>query len=203
MELVVKWNLSDACANDILQFSKRICGENIVLPASIKQGRQFLDKVVVPHLQFKRTIIMTHKNEEYYLHSRPIFDAVKELLENREIFGHCIFEYTPLHYEGERVYGEQYNSGWWERVQRTIPNRGKVLSIILYSDATTCDYLGKPSEHPVYLTLGNIPTWHRNRPDAKVLLGYLPRRKSSNTSKKRSSSFSLQSNICINMLLIY
>lgn len=53
----------------------------------------------------------------------------------------------------------------------------------------TCDHLGKSSEHPVYLTLGNIPTWRRNRPDAKVLLSYLPRLKSSNTSKKRSHDF--------------
>src|SRR3989440_10789107 len=31
MGLVVKWNLSDACASDILQFSRKICGENIIL----------------------------------------------------------------------------------------------------------------------------------------------------------------------------
>jgi len=74
-------------------------------------------------------------------------------------------------------------------MQRTIPNCRKVLSIILYSDATTCDHLGKSSEHSVYLTLDNIPTWRRNRPDAKVLLSYLPRLKSSNTSTKRSPSF--------------
>ncbi len=74
-------------------------------------------------------------------------------------------------------------------MQRTIPSSAKVLSIILYSDTTTCDHLGKSSEHPVYLTLGNIPTWRRNRPDAKVLLSYLPCLKSSNTSKKRSPSF--------------
>ncbi|KAF0408599.1 zn-finger domain-containing protein [Gigaspora margarita] len=28
--------------------------------------------------------------------------------------------------------------------------------------------------HPIYLSLGNIPTWRRNRQDAKQLLGYLP-----------------------------
>ncbi len=189
MGLVVKWNLSDACASDILQFSRKICGEDIILPSSIKQGRQFLDKMVVPHLHFQKTVIMTYQHEEYYLYHRLIFDAVKELLENHDIFEHCTFDYTPLYCEGERIYGEQYNSEWWERVQRTIPNNGKVLSIILYSDATTCDHLGKSSEHPVYLTLGNIPTWRRNRPDAKVLLSYLPRLKSSNTSTKRSPSF--------------
>jgi hypothetical protein len=49
-----------------------------------------------------------------------------------------------------------------------------LLSIILYSDATTTDSLGKNQLHPIYLSIGNIPTWRRNKPDAKQLLGYLP-----------------------------
>jgi hypothetical protein len=58
----------------------------------------------------------------------------------------------------------------------------KLLSIILYSDATTTDSLGKNQLHPIYISIGNIPTWHRNKPDAKQLLGYLPILKS-NISK--------------------
>jgi Plavaka transposase len=61
----------------------------------------------------------------------------------------------------------------------------------LYSDATTCDHLGKSSEHPIYLTLGNIASWRRNKPDAKVLLGYLPQLKAKNVSQKKSNSFKL------------
>ena len=49
------------------------------------------------------------------------------------------------------------------------------MSIILYSDATTFDGLGKSSGHPVFLTLGNFPNWIRNLPEAKVLLGFLPK----------------------------
>jgi len=45
---------------------------------------------------------------------------------------------------------------------------------MLYSDATLCDNLGKIQQHPVFLTLGNIPSWQRNKKDAKVLLGYMP-----------------------------
>ena len=65
------------------------------------------------------------------------------------------------------------------------------LTVILYSDVTTCDLLGKTSEHPIYLTLGNIPSWTRNRPDAKVLLEYLPQLKASSVAQKRSESFQL------------
>ena len=30
-------------------------------------------------------------------------------------------------------------------------------------------------KHPVFLTLGNIPSWRRNKPDAKALFAYLPK----------------------------
>ena len=49
-----------------------------------------------------------------------------------------------------------------------------MLSVILYSDATTTDSLGKSQLHPIYVSLGNIPIWRRNKLDAKQLLGYLP-----------------------------
>jgi hypothetical protein len=50
-----------------------------------------------------------------------------------------------------------------------------LLSIILYSDATTFDGLGKTSGHPVFLTLGNLPNRVRNSPESKILLGFLPK----------------------------
>ena len=65
-----------------------------------------------------------------------------------------------------------------------MPIGSKILSIILYSDATNCDTLGKSQLHPIYLSLGNIPTWQRNKQDAKQLLGYLPIIKSSNLNKQ-------------------
>lgn len=63
------------------------------------------------------------------------------------------------------------------------------MSIILYSDATTTDTLGKNSLHPIYISLGNIPTWRRNKEDAKQLLGYLPILSSKNETEKKSSEF--------------
>lgn len=191
MELITKWNLSNACASDILKFSRKICRDDIVLPTSVKKGRQLLDQINVPHLSFKKEPIMSYQEEIYYLHYRPIFDAIKELLSNKEILDQCVFEYEPKYIEGQRVYREQYNGEWWERVQNLLPVGGKILSLILYSDATTCDHLGKTSEHPIYLTLGNIPSWIRNKPDAKILLGYLPQLKAKTISQKNSKSFRL------------
>ena len=111
------------------------------------------------------------------------------MLSNVDIFEHCIFKFTLLNYGNQRIYSEQYNGKWWERTQKTLPNEANILSIILYSDVTTCDHLGKSSEHPVYLTFGNIPAWRRNRPDTKTLICYLPILKAKTISEKKSKSF--------------
>jgi hypothetical protein len=189
MNLLVKWNLSDSCSSDILQFSKSIAREDVILPTSVKQGRKYLDQLADPYISFKKVAIMQYNEEIYHLHYRQILDAIKELLSNNDIFEHCIFKFTPLHYQGQRVYSEQFDGKWWEKTQNTFPSEANILSIILYSDATTCDQLGKTSEHPVYLTLGNIPSWRRNKPDAKVLLCYLPILKAKTNSEKRSKRF--------------
>jgi len=186
MELITKWNLSDACSNDLLKFSRKIRRDGMILPTSVKQGRQSLDQLNVPHISFKKDPIMVYDGETYYLYYRRIFDALKELLSNPNILQHCNFEFKQLYYEGQRIYHEQYNGEWWERVQNSIPVGAKVLSIILYSDVITCDQLGKTSKHPIYLTLGNIPSWIMNKPDAKVLLGYLPQLKAKTISRKKS-----------------
>src|SRR6266542_1887866 len=57
---------------------------------------------------------------------------------------------------------------------RIFTTGAKLLSIILYLDATITDTLGKSQLHPIYISLGNIPIWRHNKLDAKQLLGYLP-----------------------------
>jgi len=57
----------------------------------------------------------------------------------------------------------------------------------LYSDATTFNGLGKTSGHPVFLTLGNLPNSIQNSPEAKVLIGFLP--KVQDTGFKSSEAF--------------
>src|ERR1043166_4138054 len=86
-------------------------------------------------------------------------------------------------------YGEQYESNWWKKEEKKIPIDNQLLSIIIYADSTTCDYLGKTSEHPIYISLGNIPNWQRNKPNSKVLVGYLPKLKAKDNITKNSESF--------------
>src|SRR5271170_1517455 len=62
------------------------------------------------------------------------------------------------------------------------------------------------SEHPIYISLGNIPTWQRNKSNAKVLVGYLPKLKAKDNSTKNSKSFrKLQRQVfqrCLRILLL-
>ena len=48
---------------------------------------------------------------------------------------------------------------------------------------------GKNSLHPIYISLGNIPTWRRNKEDAKQLLGYLPIVFAKDASEKKTPHF--------------
>ena len=73
--------------------------------------------------------------------------------------------------------------------EASIPPQAHILSIILYSDATTTDLLGKNSLHPIYISLGNIQTWRRNKEDAKQLLGYLPILSTNDKTESESSGF--------------
>ena len=181
VQLVTKHKLSDSIANDIiLLFNNFHMNSTATLPSNAKAARALLDSIQVPHILYNKTIVMEYDQIQYTLYHRTIYDAIKELLSNEEIFKYCIFDYKPKYVtndrsEKERCYSELYDSEWWGRAQKSINENAKVLSIIIYSDATTCDMLGKTSEHPVFLTLGNIPSWRRNKPDAKALLAYLPK----------------------------
>jgi len=46
--------------------------------------------------------------------------------------------------------------------------------LILYSDATVCDNLGKVQRHPIFISLSNFPNNIRSKENAKILLGYIP-----------------------------
>ena len=69
-------------------------------------------------------------------------------------------------------------------MENSLPFGSKLLLIILYSDITNCDTLGKSFLHPIYVILGNISIWRCNKLDAKQLLEYLPIIKSSNILEK-------------------
>jgi len=85
-----------------------------------------------------------------------------------------------------RVYSEQNSADWWRERQNSF---SKILAIMIYIDGTTLDSLGRQSEYPIFLTLGNIPNWRRNSPDAKVFIGFLPHLTTHDSKFKESEEF--------------
>ncbi|RHZ85589.1 hypothetical protein Glove_64g115 [Diversispora epigaea] len=166
MTLVTKHNLNNKADNAIIKFFNKHSNVSVSL----------LPKNIVV---------------EYFIHYCPIVNCIENLLSNSEITKHFAYDYEDLAFEEEKSYGEQFTGNWWKSVNASIPSVAKVLSIILYSDATTLDTLRKSSLHPIYISLGNIPTWRRNKENAKQLLGYLPIISAKDETEKKSSEFKI------------
>ncbi|RHZ77156.1 hypothetical protein Glove_184g117 [Diversispora epigaea] len=175
MTLVIENNLSNKAGNAIIKFFNKHSDlpQSSPLPKNIETRRKFMNKMNISQLSYSKYCILIHNGQEYFIHYRPIKNCIENLLSNPEILKHFMFKY-----ENSEKYAEE-----------SIPSSTFILSIILYSDATTTDTLGKNSLHPIYLSLGNIPTWRRNKEDAKQLLGYFPILSAKNKTEKESSNF--------------
>jgi hypothetical protein len=115
MELVEKLKLSNTAGNEIINFfNEHSMRLDKPLPATTRLGRAFVDSLDVPHILYRKILVMRYKEHIYYLYHRPIFDAVKKLLQKEDIQKHCIFDYTPAYdvKNNEQIFGEQYSCKW-------------------------------------------------------------------------------------------
>jgi len=114
MELVEKLKLSNTAGNEIINFfNEHSTRPDKPLPTTTRLGRAFVDSLDVPHILYRKVAVMRYKEHVYYLYFRPIFDAIKELLQKEDIQKNCIFDYTPTYNENnERIFGEQYSCKW-------------------------------------------------------------------------------------------
>ncbi|RHZ78432.1 hypothetical protein Glove_165g52 [Diversispora epigaea] len=189
MTLVIENNLSNKAGNAIIKFFNKHSDLSQLspLPKNIETGRKFMNKINISQLSYSKYCILIHNGQEYFIHYRPIKNCIENLLSNPEILKHFMFKYENS--EEEKSYGEQNSGNWWKYAEESIPSSAFILSIILYSDATTTDTLGKNSLHPIYLSLGNISMWRRSKEDAKQLLEYFPILSAKNKTEKESSDF--------------
>src|ERR1041385_5086602 len=190
MVLVTKYKLNNKAGNAIIQFfNKHSALSKSPLPKNIEKGRTFMNKMKFPNLSFNKICITYHNGKEYFLHYQSLIQCIKNILAVPDITQNFALSFENYVHEGESVYKEQNNGIWWKNTEGSLPTGAKLLSLILYSDATTTDTLGKSQLHPIYLSIGNIPTWRRNKPDAKQLLGYLPILQAVSSIEKKSSTY--------------
>ena len=192
MEIVMEYQLSNSCGDRIIKLinNSRNSDEKS-LPINTKEGRKFLDANEFPYMKFKKVPITKFQDTDYNFYYQPIIHGVKVLLLQPDINKEFVFKYQNENDDISvgKLYGEQYKSEWWNVTEKDIPIDNRLLSIMIYADSTTCDHLGKTSEHPIYISLGNIPNWMRNKPTSKVLVGYLPKLKARDNATKNSETF--------------
>jgi hypothetical protein len=206
MELIIEGNISNRIGDKIIKFfNKHSNLRESPLPNSTKNGKNYLNQINSPSLDFKEKVIATYNEINLTLYYRPIFRSIQTLIQRLEVADNFVHKgiFKKDADSGMRIFGEVYEGNWWIETEKTLPPLNHLLSIILYSDATTFDGLGKTSGHPVFLTLGNIPNRIRNLPESKVLLGFLPKLQDSGI--KTSEDFrSLQREIyhkCFDIML--
>ncbi|RHZ65110.1 hypothetical protein Glove_319g91 [Diversispora epigaea] len=157
MELFIKHNLNNKTGNAIIKFfDKHSNLSTSPLPKNIEAGRKLMDIMNVQKLPYSKHCILDYKNKEYFVYYRPIKSCIESLLSNPDIIKNFIYKYQFLQSDRETLYSEQYSGNWWKNTEASIQLEAHILSIILYSDATTTDSLGKSSLHPIYISLGNI-----------------------------------------------
>ncbi|GES96975.1 hypothetical protein GLOIN_2v1783703 [Rhizophagus clarus] len=175
MLLVTKYKINNKGGNEIIRFfNKHSNLTESPLPKNIEQGRAFMNNMKFSNLEFSKVLITKHEDKDYFLYYQNLIQCIKNILTVPDITQNFALSYENYEYNRESIYSEQNTGKWWKTTQESLPTGSKLLSIILYSDATTTDTLGKSQLHPIYITLGNIPIWRRNKQDAKQLLGYLP-----------------------------
>ncbi|RHZ57009.1 hypothetical protein Glove_395g100 [Diversispora epigaea] len=188
--LVTNYNLSNETTNAVIHFFNEHSNLPLFpLPKNTKKGRELMKKMKIPTLTSKKHKILTHNNIDYYLFYHPVLNCIKNILSISDISQNFILKFENFKYKGEKAYSEQYTGNWWKNTEASLPHNSYLLSIILYSDATTTDTLDKSSLHPIYISIGNISTKRRNKSDAKQLLRYLPILKAKDKSEKKSKDF--------------
>ncbi|RHZ64408.1 hypothetical protein Glove_325g21 [Diversispora epigaea] len=190
MTFITKYNLNNKVGNAIIKFFNKHFNLSISpFLKNIKTGRKYMDKMNLLRLLYYKHRILVHNNKEYFINYQPVIKCIENLLSNSEISQLFVYDYKKLEIKNKQSYGKQYTGNWWKKAKESIPSVAYILSIILYSDTTTTDTLGKGSLHPIYISLGNIPTWRRNKEDTKQLLGYLSILSVKDEREKKSSEF--------------
>jgi hypothetical protein len=86
MILVTKHKLNNKASNAIINFfNKHSTLSKSPLSKNIEKGRVFMNKMKFPNLTFKRILITTYNNKEYFLHYQDLLNCIKNILEIPDI----------------------------------------------------------------------------------------------------------------------
>ena len=97
MELVTKHKLNNASGNAIIKFfNKHAKLATSPLPKSIKQEREYMDKMNLPNLTYYKTCVINYNRKEYYLHHRSLLSCIKNILSIPDISQNFALNFEKL-----------------------------------------------------------------------------------------------------------
>ncbi|GES73124.1 hypothetical protein GLOIN_2v1785873 [Rhizophagus clarus] len=144
MLLVTKYKINNKGGNEIIRFfNKHSNLTESPLPKNIEQGRAFMNNMKFSNLEFSKVLITKYEDKDYFLYYQNLIQCIKNILTVPDITQNFVLSYENYEYNRESIYSEQNTGKWWKTTQESLPTGSKLLSIILYSDATTTDTLGK------------------------------------------------------------
>jgi len=81
MLLVTKHKLNNKAGNAIIRFfNKYSTLPKSPLPKNIEKGREFMNKMNFPNLEFNKICISRHNVKDYYLHYQNLVHCIKHIL---------------------------------------------------------------------------------------------------------------------------
>ncbi|RHZ88405.1 hypothetical protein Glove_23g140 [Diversispora epigaea] len=161
MTLVTNYNLSNEATNAVIHFFNEHSNLPLSpLPKNAKKRHELMEKMKIPTLTSKKHRIHTHNNIDYYLFYHPVLNCIKNILSISDISQNFTLRFENFKYKGEKAYSEQYTGNWWKNTEASLPHGSNLLSIILYSDATTTDTLDPLfAEKGIDLEVDNKTFW--------------------------------------------
>jgi hypothetical protein len=86
LELIVEGNISNKIGDKIIKFfNKHSNLDKSPLPSSTKNGKDYLNQINSPLIDFKEKVVATYNEINFTLYYRPLFRAIQALLQRPEV----------------------------------------------------------------------------------------------------------------------
>ncbi|EXX55425.1 hypothetical protein RirG_225480 [Rhizophagus irregularis DAOM 197198w] len=113
MRLIVEGNISNKIGDQIIKFFNKYSNlEESSLPKSTKNGKDHLNQITSPSLDFKEKVVSTYSGIDITLYYRPIFCAIQALLQQPEVANNFVYKEILKKKRDDgsetRVFGELY-----------------------------------------------------------------------------------------------
>jgi hypothetical protein len=93
MELIVEGNISNNIGDKMIKFfNKHSNLEKSPLLSSTKNGKDYLNQINSPSVDFKEKVVATYNEVNFTLYYRPIFRAIQTLLQRPEVANNFVYK---------------------------------------------------------------------------------------------------------------